>query len=54
MSAVTVSRGESVSRGEQVGRIGASGLATGPHCHFEVWVGRIWDGGTRVNPLKYF
>ncbi len=54
MSAVTVSAGRSVVRGQQVGRIGSSGDATGPHCHFEVWVGPIWNGGTRVNPMRYF
>ena len=54
MSAITVSNGENVARGEQVGRIGSSGMATGPHLHFEVWNGRVWDGGTRVNPLRYF
>ena len=54
MSAITVGIGQHVARGTQVGRIGMTGNATGPHCHFEVWRGPIWDGGTRVNPLAYF
>ena len=53
MSAVTVGVGQHVARGEQVGRIGQTGNATGPHLHFEVWVGPVWNGGTRVNPLRY-
>jgi len=53
MSALTVRTGERVGRAEMVGRIGTSGWATGPHLHFEVWRGPIWDGGTRVNPLAY-
>jgi murein DD-endopeptidase MepM/ murein hydrolase activator NlpD len=53
MSSVSVGRGQTVGRGQRVGRMGATGNATGSHLHFEVWRGRVWDGGTRVNPLAY-
>ena len=40
--------GQSVSQGQQVGRIGSTGNVTGPHLHFEVL-----KNGAKVNPLNY-
>ena len=55
MSTTTVSTGQSVVKGQRVGRIGASGWASGNHVHYEVWVGRPWESGSyRVNPLRYY
>jgi len=53
MAGVSVGRGQVVAKGQQVGRVGSSGLSTGPHLHFEVWKGEIWNGGRRVNPLSW-
>jgi murein DD-endopeptidase MepM/ murein hydrolase activator NlpD len=36
LAGVTVRRGEQVKRGESVGTLGSTGLATGPHLHYEV------------------
>ena len=39
-------RGESVSLGEVIGRVGTSGLSTGPHLHFA-----LEREGHYINPL---
>ena len=47
-SKLLVSRGQRVIRGERVALVGASGLATGPHLHYEVHV-----NGRPVDPLRF-
>jgi murein DD-endopeptidase MepM/ murein hydrolase activator NlpD len=42
MSEVLVQPGQSVSKGELVGRVGSTGLSTGNHLHWDMLVGGTW------------
>ena len=54
MSLVAVSVGDRIVRGARIGSVGMTGNATGPHVHFEIWIGPIWAGGYRIDPMPYF
>ena len=48
MSAILVSAGQHVTRGQQIGRMGSTGRSTGSHLHYEVRI-----DGRPVNPIPF-
>jgi murein DD-endopeptidase MepM/ murein hydrolase activator NlpD len=51
LSALSVSVGQSVSEGQQIGLSGATGNVTGPHLHFEIRTTPNY--GSDIDPLAY-
>jgi len=49
MSSYSVTKGQNVQKGQQIGRVGSTGNSTGPHLHFEVLI-----NGAAVDPMQYF
>jgi murein DD-endopeptidase MepM/ murein hydrolase activator NlpD len=47
MSRIMVRNGQSVSQGQTIGKVGSTGLATGPHVCY-----RFWKNGVQVDPLR--
>ena len=48
LNSIAVVKGQKVSNGQQIGRVGNSGNSSGPHLHFEVY-----RNGVAVNPGHY-
>lgn len=50
MNTVDVQPGQPIRRGDRIGTVGASGIALGPHLHFEVRVGEPMSYNATRNP----
>ncbi|MBD8060166.1 peptidoglycan DD-metalloendopeptidase family protein [Cellulomonas sp. JH27-2] len=48
-----VKLGQNVSVGQHIADVGASGPASGPHLHLEVWKNAFYGSGTSVNPATW-
>jgi len=48
LDSIMVSEGQIVQRGAQIGTVGSTGYATGPHLHYE-----IWRQGINIDPTPF-
>ncbi|MCK1795918.1 transglycosylase family protein [Streptomyces sp. XM4193] len=51
LSSLSVSSGQQVTGGQQIGLVGSTGNSTGPHLHFEVRSGQGY--GSDIDPIAY-
>jgi murein DD-endopeptidase MepM/ murein hydrolase activator NlpD len=44
-----VKKGDTIQKGQVIGYVGDTGLVTGPHLHFEIWINK-----KRINPFIFW
>ena len=49
LSEIDVKKGQKVTRGEVIGKVGTTGKSTGPHLHYEVLLNE-----KNMNPVNYY
>lgn len=49
LSVIDVKKGQKVTRGETIGKVGNTGTSTAPHLHYE-----IRRNGSKINPIHFF
>lgn len=54
LASLMVKKGDIVSIGQQIGKMGATGFAFGTHLHFGLWKGYPYVGGTSLNPMRLY
>lgn len=45
----TVKQGDTINKGQIIGYVGDTGLVTGPHLHYEIWINK-----KRINPFIFW
>ena len=52
LSKYIVKNGDTLKRGQQLGKMGNSGFSTGTHLHLGFYKGYPYRGGQALNPCK--